>query len=164
VARGGFRAGAGRPKKSSIVGKAAGLAGSPAKPGVPAKFSKDNLGLYFEAALRECADVLPTVAEIRADIEAYVERMGCAAVVAPQLITDYIINRQGFLACEGINRKLGRTTSGGKVSPYVSAAQAYYKAMREDFSLITQIVFKYKDDGGGSSQNAFLDMLVNRGF
>jgi len=169
MASGGFRTGAGRPKKVKFDDDAqhSGSSGTPRLPATTpkGKFRKEKLNQYFDTALRECADVLPTADEIRKDIERYIERMGCATVVAPQLITDYVINRQGFLACEGINRKLGRTTSDGKVSPYVTAAQVYYKAMREAFNMITQLVLKFRDtDSGGGTQNAFLDLLMSRGF
>jgi hypothetical protein len=83
--------------------------------------------------------------------------------VAPQTITDYVLNRQGFLACECMNRKIGRMTKELKLSPYVPAGQAYYKAMQGDFNLIMQIINRH-GGGQGEEQNEFLRLLTNRGF
>lgn len=76
---------------------------------------------------------------------------------------DYVLNRQGFLACECMNRKIGRMTKDLKLSPYVSAGAHYYKAMQADFNLIMQVINRYSNNGG-EEKNAFLELLQNRGF
>ena len=85
------------------------------------------------------------------------------AYVAPQTITDYVLNRQGFLACEAMNRKIGRMTKELKLSPYVTAGAQYYKAMQGDFNLIMQIINRHSSTQG-EEKNAFLELLTNRGF
>ena len=74
-----------------------------------------------------------------------------------------MLNRQGFLACEAMNRKIGRMTKDLKLSPYVTAGQGYYKAMQADFNLITQIINRYSATQS-EEKNEFLAMLMNRGF
>jgi len=51
-----------------------------------------------------------------------------------------------------------------KLSPYVIAGQGYYKAMRDDFLLITQVINRYGGSNHGEEQNAFLALLQTRGF
>jgi hypothetical protein len=74
-----------------------------------------------------------------------------------------VLNRQGFLACECMNRKIGRMTKELKLSPYVTAGEQYYKAMQADFNLITQIINKYSG-AQAEEENGFLALLMNRGF
>jgi hypothetical protein len=62
-----------------------------------------------------------------------------------------------------MNRKIGRMTKDLKLSPYVGAGQGYYKAMRDDFTLIMQIINKYSVNQN-EEKNAFLELLTNRGF
>ena len=50
-----------------------------------------------------------------------------------------------------------------KLSPYVAAGQGYYKAMRDDFNLIMQIINRYSGSQN-EEKNAFLELLTNRGF
>lgn len=57
-------------------------------------------------AMKECEKEVPTADVLRAEIEEYIAARGCEGYVAPQTITDYVpFNRQGFLACECMNRK-----------------------------------------------------------
>jgi hypothetical protein len=118
---------------------------------------------YFTMAMKECEKEVPSADSLRSEIEAYIAAQGCEGYVAPQTITDYILNRQGFLACEAMNRKIGRLTKDLKLSPYVTAGQGYYKAMRDDFNLIMQIINKHSNNQNGE-KNAFLELLTNRGF
>ena len=118
---------------------------------------------YFAMAMKECEKEVPAADVLRAELEAYIATMGCAGYVAPQTITDYVLNRQGFLACEAMNRKIGRMTKDLKLSPYVTAGQGYYKAMRDDFNLIMQIINRYSGSQS-EEKNAFLELLTNRGF
>ena len=74
-----------------------------------------------------------------------------------------IMLRLRHLACEAMNRKIGRMTKDLKLSPYVTAAQGYYKAMREDFNLVMQVINRYSGTQG-EEQNEFLKLLTNRGF
>jgi len=136
-----------------------------AKPKLPVKKVdlKNIMAEYFSMAMKECEEEVPAVDALRDEIESFISAMGCEGYVAPQTITDYIINRQGFLACECMNRKIGRMTIELKLSPYVTAGQAYYKAMRDDFNLIMQIINRYSDTQN-ESKNTFLEMLANRGF
>jgi hypothetical protein len=78
----------------------------------------------------ECEKEVPSTDVLRNEIEEYIAARGCEGFVAPQTITDYVLNRQGFLACECMNRKIGRMTKELKLSPYVTAGQGYYKACR----------------------------------
>ena len=121
------------------------------------------MGDFFNIALKECADEIPTHEELRKEMETFIISRGCEGAVAPQLITDYVIHRQGFLACEAMNRRIGRMTKDLKLSPYVTAGQGYYKAMQADFNLIMQIINKYSGNQN-EEKNAFLELLMNRNF
>jgi hypothetical protein len=164
--RGGFRPGAGRPRKNpddkKLEGKAARPAASPAKK--PKKVDSAHLMAdYFSMAMKECEKEVPSAEALRKEIEDYIAIRGCDGFVAPQTVTDYVLNRQGFLACECMNRKIGRMTKDLKLSPYVTAGAQYYKAMQADFALITQIINRHSSSGG-EEKNAFLELLQNRGF
>jgi hypothetical protein len=163
---GGYRPGAGRPRKNQINQK---LEGRPAKPAAaPAKpprkvCSPDVMADYFAMAMKECGTEVPSADSLRAEIEEYISARGCEGFVAPQTITDYVLNRQGFFACECMNRKIGRMTKDLKLSPYVTAGQAYYKAMQADFNIILQLINRYSS-AQSETDNAFLKLLTNRGF
>jgi len=163
---GGYRPGAGRPRKNIGDKK---LEGKPVKPNAapmqaPKKvYSKNVMADYFSMAMKECEKEVPSADILRAEIEEYIAARGCEGFVAPQTITDYVLNRQGFLACEAMNRKIGRMTKDLKLSPYVTAGQGYYKAMRDDFNLVMQIINRHSGNQG-EEKNAFLELLTNRGF
>jgi hypothetical protein len=163
---GGYRPGAGRPRKNPIDKK---LEGKKTKP-VPASgnkpmkvYAQNVMADFFAMAMKECEKEVPPSDVLRAEIEEYIAARGCDGYVAPQTVTDYVLNRQGFLACEAMNRKLGRMTKDMKLSPYVSAGQGYYKAMQADFNLITQVINRYSGNQN-EEKNAFLELLTNRGF
>ncbi|MCL1964927.1 MAG: hypothetical protein FWF69_07685 [Firmicutes bacterium] len=162
---GGYRPGAGRPRKNIDDKRLEGKAAKPTAPAPPPKkvCSKNVMADYFSMAMKECEKEVPPADVLRTEIEDYISARGCEGYVAPQTITDYVLNRQGFLACEAMNRKIGRMTKDLKLSPYVTAAQGYNKAMRDDFNLIMQIINKYSGNGG-EEKNAFLSLLQNRGF
>lgn len=162
---GGYRPGAGRPRKNIDEKKLEGKTAKSSTPRPPPKkvCSENLMADYFAMAMKECENELPSAAALRSEIEQYIAAQGCEGYVAPQTITDYVLNRQGFLACEAMNRKIGRVSKDLKLSPYVVAGQGYYKAMRDDFNLIMQIINKH----GGSrneEKNTFLELLKNRGF
>ena len=163
---GGYRPGAGRPRKNPIdkklEGKSTARAAIP-KPSVKKIASQNVMGEYFSMAMKECEKEVPSADVLRAEIEEYIAARGCGGLVAPQTITDYVLNRQGFLACEAMNRKIGRMTKELKLSPYVTAGQGYYKAMQADFNLIMQIINRYSGNQN-EEKNAFLELLTNRGF
>ena len=163
---GGYRPGAGRPRKNlndkKLEGKVAKSTTSPAL--APKRvYSRNVMADYFSMAMKECEKEVPSADVLRAEIEEYIAARGCEGFVAPQTITDYVLNRQGFLACEAMNRKIGRMTKELKLSPYVTAGQGYYKAMRDDFNLIMQIINRYSGSKS-EEKNAFLELLKNRGF
>jgi len=162
---GGYRPGAGRPRKNPIDQKLEGKPASTAaaKPAVKQAAYKNVMADYFAMAMKECAAEVPAADALRGEIEGYIAARGCEGFVAPQTITDYVLNRQGFLACEAMNRKIGRMTKDLKLSPYVTAGQGYYKAMQADFNLITQIINRYSATQS-EEKNEFLAMLMNRGF
>lgn len=163
---GGYRPGAGRPRKNIDDKKLEGkkqTALPVSKPTPKKVYSKNVMTDYFSMAMKECEKEVPSADVLRAEIEDYISSMGCDGFVAPQTITDYVLNRQGFLACECMNRKIGRMTKELKLSPYVTAGQGYNKAMRDDFNLIMQIINKYSGNQN-EEKNAFLDLLTNRGF
>ena len=162
---GGYRPGAGRPRKNIADKKLEGrpIGAAVPKPVAKRVASKNVMAEYFSMAMKECEKEVPSADVLRTEIEEYVSARGCDGFVAPQTITDYVLNRQGFLACEAMNRKIGRMTKDLKLSPYVTAGQGYYKAMRDDFNLIMQIINKYSGNGG-EEKNAFLSLLQNRGF
>jgi len=162
---GGYRPGAGRPRKNIGDKKLEGKPVRPVAPRTPPKKIAPNnvMAEYFSMAMRECEKEVPSADVLRAEMEDYIAARGCEGLVAPQTITDYVLNRQGFLACECMNRKIGRMTKEMKLSPYVTAGQGYYKAMRDDFNLITQIINRYSGDKD-ETKNAFLELLTNRGF
>ena len=164
---GGYRPGAGRPRKNPVDKNLEGKPKAKTKPNpkpLPKKIQTQNIMAdYFSMAMRECEKEVPTADALRAEIEDYIATRGCDGYVAPQTITDYVLNRQGFLACEAMNRKIGRMTKDLKLSPYVTAGQGYYKAMQADFNLIMQIINKYSGNQN-EEKNAFLELLTNRGF
>jgi len=165
---GGYRPGAGRPRKNiddkKLEGKAAGKnSNTSSKPPLKKVPYKNVMEAYFSMAMKECEKEVPSADALRTEIEDYISARGCEGYVAPQTITDYVLNRQGFLACEAMNRKIGRMTKELKLSPYVTAGQGYYKAMRDDFNLIMQIINKYSGNQN-EEKNAFLELLTNRGF
>lgn len=163
---GGYRPGAGRPRKNlgdrKLEGKATKTTASSA-PAPKKVYSKNVMANYFSMAMKECEKEVSAAEVLRIEIEEFIAARGCEGFVAPQTITDYVLNRQGFLACECMNRKIGRMTKELKLSPYVSAGQGYYKAMRDDFNLIMQIINRYSGDRS-EEKNAFLELLTNRGF
>ena len=163
---GGYRPGAGRPRKNPIdkklEGKSTARAAIP-KPSVKKIASQNVMADYFSMAMKECDKEVPAAVVLRTEIEEYIAARGCDGLVAPQTITDYVLNRQGFLACEAMNRKIGRMTKELKLSPYVTAGQGYYKAMQADFNLIMQIINRYSSNQN-EEKNAFLELLTNRGF
>ncbi|MCL2509429.1 MAG: hypothetical protein FWF05_09660 [Oscillospiraceae bacterium] len=162
---GGYRPGAGRPRKNPVDQQLEGKPAVGATPKPPAKklASKNVMAEYFSMAMKECEKEVPAADILRTEIEDYIAARGCDGLVAPQTITDYVLNRQGFLACEAMNRKIGRMTKDLKLSPYVTAGQGYYKAMRDDFNLIMQIINRYSGSQN-DEKNEFLNMLLNRGF
>jgi len=161
----GYRPGAGRPRKNiddkKLEGKKPASLTARAKP--KKVYGGNVMADYFSMAMKECEKEVPSADVLRAEIEEYIAAQHCDGFVAPQTITDYVLNRQGFLACEAMNRKIGRMTKDLKLSPYVTAGQGYYKAMQGDFNLIMQIINRH---GGnqGEEKNAFLELLTNRGF
>ena len=163
---GGYRPGAGRPRKNPIdkklEGKSTARAAIP-KPSVKKIASQNVMADYFSMAMKECEKEVPAADVLRAEIEEYIATRGCEGFVAPQTITDYVLNRQGFLACECMNRKIGRMTKDLKLSPYVTAGAGYYKAMQGDFNLIMQIINRHSNTQG-EEKNTFLELLKNRGF
>ena len=163
---GGYRPGAGRPRKNPIEKKLEGKHATSAfapKPSVKKIASQNVMADYFSMAMKECEKEVPAADVLRVEIEEYIAARHCEGLVAPQTITDYVLNRQGFLACEAMNRKIGRMTKELKLSPYVTAGQGYYKAMQADFNLIMQIINRYRGNQN-EEKNAFLELLTNRGF
>ena len=163
---GGYRPGAGRPRKNPIDKKLEGKSTARAvatKPTVKKIASQNVMADYFSMAMKECEREVPSADVLRAEIEEYIAARGCGGLVAPQTITDYVLNRQGFLACEAMNRKIGRMTKELKLSPYVTAGAGYYKSMQADFNLIMQIINRYSGNQN-EEKNAFLELLTNRGF
>lgn len=163
---GGFRPGAGRPRKNPIDKKLEGkrtVGAVTPKPTIKKIVSNNVMADYFSMAMKECEKEVPSADVLRTEIEDYISSRGCDGLVAPQTITDYVLNRQGFLACEAMNRKIGRMTKELKLSPYVTAGAGYYKAMQADFNLIMQIINRYSGNQS-EEKNAFLELLQNRGF
>jgi len=163
---GGYRPGAGRPRKNPLDTKLEGKAKTAPvpKPRVTKVNYPDVMGDFFEVAMKECGTAVPTADALREELETYLTSRGCSGLIAPQTITDYVLNRQGFLACELMNRKIGRMTKDMKLSPYVTAAQSYYKAMQADFNLVMQAINRHANTGPSEAKNAFLELLQNRGF
>jgi len=166
VPSGGYRPGAGRPRKNPIEKKLEGKKVSPTLPEVkPGRvYNKNVMADYFSMAMKECEKEVPPADVLRAELEEFIAARGCEGYVAPQTITDYVLNRQGYLACECMNRKIGRMTKELKLSPYVTAGAQYYKAMQADFNLIMQVINKYSATQGQEQKNDFLALLMNRGF
>jgi len=162
---GGYRPGAGRPRKNLLEKKLEGKQAAivPSKPTIKKTEYKNVMTDYFSMAMKECEKEVPSADALRTEIETYISSRGCEGFVAPQTITDYVLNRQGFLACEAMNRKIGRMTKELKLSPYVTAGQGYYKAMQADFNLIMQVINRYSGNQN-EEENAFLKLLTNRGF
>jgi len=165
--RGGARIGAGRPRKTPDATKLDGLP-SKAKPAraKPAPLDPDTglLDEYFDVAMKEGGSAIPTAEQLRDELLAYIKAMGAEGMVAPQLIQDYIIQRQGYLATELLNRKVGRLTSQMKISPYVQASAAYRRAMSENFTQIENAIARFGNKGEPAKENAFLALLTNKGF
>ncbi|MBT9167712.1 MAG: hypothetical protein DDT19_01052 [Syntrophomonadaceae bacterium] len=121
------------------------------------------MGDFFAIAMKECEKEVPSADTLRAEIEDFIAARGCNGYIAPQIITDYILNRQGFLVCEAMNRKLGRVTNNLKLSPYILAGAQYYRAMQSDFNLIMQLINRYSSIRG-EEENIFLELLKTRDF
>jgi hypothetical protein len=169
MGHGGARIGAGRPKKNSA--KSASNALQPTdlikqkKIPSPVKVEYEStLDEYHAMAVREAGDVLPTADVLKNEVLTYIKAMGCDGLIPPNVIDDYVINRVGFLACEAMNRKMGRMTKDTKLSPYVTAANSYYRAMQNDFQIIMHTVFKFGNQQKPEQENGFLSLLMNRGF
>lgn len=163
---GGYRPGAGRPRKNPIDKRLEGKSTAGAfvpKPTVKKIAAQNVMTNYFSMAMKECEKEVPSADVLRNEIEEYISARGCDGLVAPQTITDYVLNRQGFLACEAMNRKIGRMTKELKLSPYVTAGAGYYKSMQADFNLIMQLINRYSGNQN-EEKNAFMDLLKNRGF
>ena len=107
---GGYRPGAGRPRKNPADKKLEGKEAAPraAPPPLKKVQAPNVMAEYFSMALKECEKEVPAADALRAEIEGYIASRGCEGYIAPQTITDYVLNRQGFLACECMNRKIGR--------------------------------------------------------
>lgn len=85
---GGYRPGAGRPRKNPADKK---LEGKAAKPAVPVASkpprkvnSKNVMTDYFSMAMKECEKEVPAADVLRAEIEDYISARGCEGYVAPQ--------------------------------------------------------------------------------
>jgi hypothetical protein len=170
MGHGGARIGAGRPKKNASQSslpsttKYADLIRQKKIP-APAKVQyASTLDDYHAMAMREAGGVLPTADAIKNEVLTYINAMGCDGLIPPNIIDDYVINRLGFLACEAMNRKMGRMTKDTKLSPYVTAANSYYRAMQSDFQLIMHTIFKFGGQQKNEEENAFLRLLMERGF
>lgn len=170
MGHGGARIGAGRPKKNdrqsspSSTTNPSDLFKQKKIPSPKKAEYKSTLDNYHAMAMREAGDVLPTSDAIKNEVLTYIKAMGCEGLVPPNVIDDYIINRVGFLACEAMNRKMGRMTKDTKLSPYVAAANSYYRAMQSDFQLIMHTIFKFGGQQKPEEENAFLKLLMQRGF
>ena len=170
MGHGGARIGAGRPRKNGSKGSVSSKHKppdlmKPKKIPTPVKVEYEStLDDYHAMAMREAGDVLPSAAAIKNEVLTYIHAMGCAGLIPPNIVDDYVINRLGFLACEAMNRKMGRMTKDTKLSPYVTAANSYYRAMQSDFQLIMHTVFKFGGQQKPEEENAFLRMLMDRGF
>ena len=165
---GGFRPGAGRPRKNpaenKLEGKKPSATTTAVKPPTAKKVEYQNvMADYFAMAMKECEKEVPSADALRMEIETFIAARGCEGFVAPQTITDYVLNRQGFLACEAMNRKIGRMTKDLKLSPYVTAGAGYYKAMQADFNLIMHTINRHSGSQN-EEKNSFLELLLNRGF
>ena len=163
---GGYRPGAGRPRKnpieSGLEGKTPKAKTAP-KPTVKKADYENIMAEYFAIAMKECEAEVPSADALRTEIETYIAARGCEGLIAPQTITDYVLNRQGFLACEAMNRKIGRMTKDLKLSPYVTAGQGYYKAMQADFNIIMHLINRHSESQSDEN-NAFLNKFLNRRF
>ena len=163
---GGYRPGAGRPRKNPIDSKLEGkpkTSAAKTKPTVKQVDYPDIMVDFFSMAMKECEQEVPSADALRLEIETYIASRGCEGLVAPQTITDYVLNRQGYLACEAMNRKIGRMTRDMKLSPYVTAAQGYYKAMQADFNIIMHLINRHSSVVN-EEENNFLNKFLNRGF
>jgi len=163
---GGYRPGAGRPRKNPIDGKLEGkpkTSAAKTKPIVKNMEYPDIMADFFSMAMKECEAEVPSADALRLEIETYIASRGCEGLIAPQTITDYVLNRQGYLACEAMNRKIGRMTKDFKLSPYVTAAQGYYKAMQADFNMIMHLINRHSSVVN-EEENNFLNKFLNRGF
>jgi hypothetical protein len=170
MGHGGARIGAGRPKKNAAKGSSPSAAKSTdlitqKKIPSPKKVKYEGtLDDYHAMATREAGDVLPSADAVRNEVLTYIKAMGCEGLIPPNVIDDYVINRIGFLACEAMNRKMGRLTKDTKLSPYVTAANSYYRAMQSDFQLIMHTIFKFGGQQKPEEENSFLRLLMERGF
>ena len=83
---GGYRPGAGRPRKNIAGKKLEGRpsAGSATWPKPKAVEYGEVMDVYFSAALLECAEEVPPSDVLRTEIEAYISAMGCEGYVAPR--------------------------------------------------------------------------------
>ena len=91
---GGYRPGAGRPRKNiadkKLEGRPTGAGGAAQpKPRPPKVSTKNVMAEYFSMAMKECEKEVPSADVLRAELEEYIAARGCDGFVAPQTITDY---------------------------------------------------------------------------
>lgn len=137
---GGYRANAGRPRKS-VTEKI--LEGNPGKRTIEVLDSKKKVKSTIPkdppAYLTEKAK------EIYTTVVKWLDKIGCTQYVLPYNIEEYAHCKARWFECEEMNNKHGlvmKNPSNGNaiMSPYVSLAQTYLKQTNECWSKIYAVV------------------------
>jgi len=165
MARGGPRPGSGRKPKNPAL-KA--LENQPMIVTFPTGerqhiHDKRDIPPGFDLPSREGTDTLPKESDIYAELMAWIEAQGGAAIIPQHLVKDFAHNRRAYLECENQNRRLGRVMGNGKLSPYVRAALEYEREARAIYHEIWSTLSHIRDDGAGEEDD-FLQLLQSRNF
>jgi hypothetical protein len=177
---GGKRPGAGRPRKALTARIDEGIGTvKHSKPKVldfppenqnNQKSNNHKFPTFLEMSSKEGDDTLPSAAAIYTQTLEWVIDAGCERLVPKQLIEDFAFTRRSYLESEYMCKKLGRVFKDGdtaKPSPYVKHSMEYLKSTTALYREIQAIIVQNstKDyDGNTAKDNAFLELLMNRGF
>jgi len=164
---GGYRPGAGRPKKA-LNDKI--LEGNPGGRDIKvvkfeSKSSQDKkqteqLPEYLDVKSLDGDDILPTAGEIYKALTDFINRSGCPEIISPMLIEDFVNFRRAYLECEHKIRIEGRLL-GKNTSPYVGMALDYQKAMNTAWNQIWMIISQ-NCEKKYDNKNDFLKMLTEK--
>jgi len=169
--RGGARPGSGR-KKKPLAEKI--LEGNPGRRplkvvefyGISAN-GKLTPPEFLKIASKEAADSdYPTADVIFCQVAEWLQGTGVAHLVSPTLIEDFAMNRRAYFETEYMNKKMGRimnTGNGGKRSPYVDMAQAYYAMMRSAWDKIWAIVAQNSEKLYEGGSDDIMEKLLQGG-
>jgi hypothetical protein len=175
MSRGGYRPGAGRPRKPLAdkilegnpgkrelkkvgleTGKEKASKKSNSKPKTAKRKPKKAKNVEFLENSKDCGISVPTVSEVYKSFSEWLDEIKCKDFVAPNLIEDFAINRSAYFECEYQCRAKGRVVR-GKRSPYVQFAIDYNKRAMAIYSEIWRVISENSEKP--LNNEGFMDML-----